>query len=264
MALDSEIEAGGDADVVDAQAVGPPRVDIDALVGDARRDEGVVVAVGAEGVDAHPVGGAEGVAGVEGAAQGPVVPGVPVGEEEGDVAAVGEGEGQGDDVAVVDGDGAVAAGGAVEGGGGGVEEAADLVLHLELVRPVPPRRDAAVCAAHAVLPGALALLHPVPRQQQRLVQAVPHVHHQVPVGRHVQRRPRQLPVDANRLLLLHSAQRRTPHVRYLPLVVGIGIPRPRPPEQHQKEDAEDASGRSTANRIHRIRIRIRSGGQGGG
>jgi hypothetical protein len=95
---------------------------------------------------------------------------VPVADEDGDVA-VGAGEGHGDDVAVVDDDAAEAAGGALQAGGGEVEEAADLVLDLELVRPVPAGRDGAVGAEHPVLPAVLPVLDPVPacvRSEQRV------------------------------------------------------------------------------------------------
>lgn len=123
---------------------------------------------------------------------------IPVTNKERDVP-VGEPEGDGYDVTVVDGDAAVAPGGAVQRRGGEVEEAADLVLDLERVGPVPPGGDGAVGAQHAVLPRGLALLHAVPGDEQRLVQRVADVHHDVPVGCHVQRRARELPVDANHL-----------------------------------------------------------------
>jgi len=127
---------------------------------------------------------------------------IPVTNEERDVP-VGKAEGDGYDVAVVDGDGAVAPGGAVQRRGGEVEEAADLVLDLERVGPVPAGGDGAVGAEHAVLPRRLALLHAVPGEQQRLVQRVADVHHHVPVGGHVQGRARELAVDANHLVPAH-------------------------------------------------------------
>ena len=77
--------------------------------------------------------------------------GVPITDEQGDVA-VGLGEGDRHDGAVVDGDRAEPAGGSLETKRREVEEAADLVLELELVGPVPPGRDRAVGAGDAVLP----------------------------------------------------------------------------------------------------------------
>ena len=61
---------------------------------------------------------------------------VPVSNEEGDVT-MGLVEGHRDHVAVIDDEASVAARGSLEADGGEVEEAADLVLHLELVSPVP-------------------------------------------------------------------------------------------------------------------------------
>jgi hypothetical protein len=91
---------------------------------------------------------------------------VPVADEDGDVA-VGAAEGHGDDVAIVDDDAAVAAAGALQAGGREVEEAADLVLDLELVRPVPAGRDGAIGAQHPVLPAVLPVLDPVPALRNR-------------------------------------------------------------------------------------------------
>jgi hypothetical protein len=214
---------------------------------------------------------------------------IPVTDKESDVP-VGEPEGDGYDVAVVDGDGAVSPGGAVQRRGGEVEEAADLVLDLERVGPVPPRGDGAVGAEHAVLPRGLALLHAVPGEQQRLVQRVANVHHHVPVGRHVQRRARELPVDANHLVpspvsvsmatvargrerekeeeedgrhLLLDAERLRGDVRHLPVVVGVGVPRPcRRRRRGLQEEQEQEQQRHWRPELDRSRRRRRSRSSG--
>jgi hypothetical protein len=174
-------------------------LDIDPLIDNPWWNHGFVVLIGSQSIDEHTIRGAQQGAPVERAPELPVPTVIPVTDKERDVP-VGKGEGDGYDVAVVDGDGAVAPGGAVQRRGGEVEEAADLVLDLERVGPVPPGGDGAVGAEHAVLPRRLALLHAVPGEQQRLVQRVADVHHHVPVGGHVQGRARELAVDANHLL----------------------------------------------------------------
>lgn len=65
---------------------------------------------------------------------------VPVSDENG-VVAGGIGEGDGNAGAAEDSDGAETAGGLVEGERGEVVEASDLILHLENVGEVLPRRD---------------------------------------------------------------------------------------------------------------------------
>lgn len=79
--------------------------------------------------------------------------------------------------------GADAAYSAVEGGGGEVEEAADLILDLEAVGEVGAGLDGAHGAGGAVLPRILALLDAVPGEEERLIQIVVDVDHDVVVGR---------------------------------------------------------------------------------
>lgn len=80
-----------------------------------------------------------------------VVPVVPIANEHGDVP-IWLIEWHRDHVAVVDGDSPVAAGCSLEASGREVEVAADLVLHLELIRPIPAGRNGAVGAQHSILP----------------------------------------------------------------------------------------------------------------
>ena len=90
-----------------------------------------------------------------------VVGAVPVADEHG-VLAGRRGERDGDLRAALDADGAEATGGLVERQRREVEEAADLVLGLHMVREVLARRDRAVGAGQAILPRVLALLQTVP------------------------------------------------------------------------------------------------------
>lgn len=91
---------------------------------------------------------------------------VPVSDEKGDVA-IRLIEGHCDHVAVIDCESSIATGGALEVDRGEVEEAADLILHLELVRPVPTGGDGAVCALHTILPRVLAMLDAIPSTKQQ-------------------------------------------------------------------------------------------------
>lgn len=86
---------------------------------------------------------------------------VPVADEKGEVAGR-VGEWDGNMGPAEDPDAAEAAGCLVEAEGGEVEEAADLVLHLEHVSEVLPRRNGTVRPQHAVLPRVPPLLYPVP------------------------------------------------------------------------------------------------------
>ena len=87
--------------------------------------------------------------------------GVPIPNEQGDVA-VGLAKGDRHSGTVVDGDGAVPAGSSLEAERREVEETADLVLELELVGPVPSRRDRAVGSGDAILPRVHPHLDSVP------------------------------------------------------------------------------------------------------
>jgi hypothetical protein len=110
--------------------------------------------------------------------------GVPVPDEQGDVAMrLVEGDGHGG--AVVDGDGAEPAGSSLKAERREVEEAADLVLELELVGPVPSGRDGAVGARDAVLPR----VHPH-------LDSVPAISHGRERGGHT--KPVRLPQDENK------------------------------------------------------------------
>lgn len=85
----------------------------------------------------------------------------PIADEEG-VVGGGRGEGDGDEGAAEDADAAEAARGLVECEGREVVIRADLVLHLQHVSEVPPRRDRARRPVHAVLERVPPLLYPVP------------------------------------------------------------------------------------------------------
>ena len=74
---------------------------------------------------------------------------VPVSDEDGVVAGR-IGEGDRDFRAAEDSDAAETAGGLVESKRREVEEASDLVLHLEDIGEVLPRRDWACCSVHTI------------------------------------------------------------------------------------------------------------------
>jgi hypothetical protein len=101
-----------------------------------------------------------------------VAPGVPVPDEQGDVA-VRIIERDRHHGAVVDSDGAIPASSALQTEGWEVEEAANLVLELELVGPVPARRNRAVSAGNAILPGVHSHLDAVPILQKELMKLAP-------------------------------------------------------------------------------------------
>ncbi|WVZ68407.1 hypothetical protein U9M48_017349 [Paspalum notatum var. saurae] len=154
VALDAHVERRLDADVADAEAV---------------RLAGLHVVHGRAGrvllvlaVDDEPGGAADPFAGVQVLGQHGVVLGVPVADEHGEVVG-GVIEGDGDQVTAVHGDDAVPARRALHADAGVVEEAADLVLGLPVVRPVGVGLDGAHGARHAVLPRVLPLLDPVKR-----------------------------------------------------------------------------------------------------
>jgi hypothetical protein len=77
--------------------------------------------------------------------------GVPISDEQGDIA-VRLVKGNWYDSTIIHRDRSIAACGPLESERREVEEAADLVFELELVCPVPARRDRAVGACDAVLP----------------------------------------------------------------------------------------------------------------
>jgi hypothetical protein len=151
VALDPEAQRRAGPHVGHAQAVRAARTE---------REGG---GVGAQAVDQDAVRGRQVAAPVQVLSPHPVWRHVvPPADEHVELAAVGAGERHGDDGAVVDADGAVAAGGGLEAQRRAVEEAAHLVLGLEHVGPVRPRRDRAVGARHAVVPRVPAHLQPVP------------------------------------------------------------------------------------------------------
>lgn len=90
----------------------------------------------------------------------------PIADEEG-VVGGGRGERDGDEGAAEDADAAEAARGLVEREGREVVVRADLVLHLQHVSEVPPRRDRARRPVHAVLERVPPLLYPVPAKMRR-------------------------------------------------------------------------------------------------
>lgn len=63
---------------------------------------------------------------------------------------------------VVDGDAPVPPSSSLEAQWGEVEEATDLVLHLEPISVVPARRDGTVGAQDSILPRSSSLLYPYP------------------------------------------------------------------------------------------------------
>lgn len=87
----------------------------------------------------------------------------------------------------------------MEGEGREVEEGADLVLGLEMVGVVGPRRDGAVGARDAVLPRVLALLDAVPGEEERFVEGVEDGDDEVVVGDAVDAWAWELPVDQDAL-----------------------------------------------------------------
>jgi hypothetical protein len=101
-----------------------------------------------------------------------VAPGVPVPDEQGDVA-VRIIERDRHHGAVVDSDGAEPASSALQAEGWEVEEASNLVLELELVGPVPARRNWAVGAGNAILPGVHSHLDAIPISQKELMKLAP-------------------------------------------------------------------------------------------
>lgn len=86
---------------------------------------------------------------------------VPISDEDGDVAG-GIGEGDRDSRAAEDPDAAETAGGLMEIKRREVEEASDLVLHLENVGEVPPRRDWACRSVHTIFVRVPPLLNATP------------------------------------------------------------------------------------------------------
>ncbi|BAS99835.1 Os07g0119475 [Oryza sativa Japonica Group] len=187
--LDPDIDGRLHPDIGHPEQVRPP------LVADERRRR-------RHAIDEQRVGRRERAtaAGVERLPQ-LLMPGlVPVADEEREVAG-GRRVRDGDGRALVDVERAEAAGGAVHGDGGEVDEGADLVLGLELVGVVGARGDWAVGAQHAVLPRVLALLDAIPCQEERLVQVVEHVHDDVVVRHAVDSRPRKLAIDQDALRL---------------------------------------------------------------
>lgn len=90
-----------------------------------------------------------------------MIPNVPVPNEQGDVA-IWRAEWHGNDCTIVDSDATVATGSTLEIEGGEIEEASDLVLHLELVGPIPTWGDGAIGAQHSILPTILPMLDPIP------------------------------------------------------------------------------------------------------
>lgn len=57
--------------------------------------------------------------------------------------------------------------GLVEGQGGEVKVAADLIFHLENISEILSWRDGTVCAINSILPRVPSLLNPIPTQQSR-------------------------------------------------------------------------------------------------
>ncbi|CAH9073070.1 unnamed protein product [Cuscuta epithymum] len=168
--------------------------------------------LGVLAIDDKAVWPGNGAAAVQNLSQGLVAFGVPIAQE--DVEVLGWGvEGDGDEGAAVDVDGAVAASSAVEGGGGEVKVAPDLVLDLELVGEVGGGRDGAHGPGSAVHPGVLPLLDATPREEQRLVEVVEDVDDDVVVGGAVDPGARELAVDEDPLLGdAHGGDCAVPHL----------------------------------------------------
>jgi hypothetical protein len=151
--LDADVEGRLDAHVADAEAVRLAGLHV--VHGRVRR----VLLVLA--VDHEPRGPPDPLAGVQVLGQDGVVLGVPVADEDREV--VGRRvEGDRDQVTAVDADEPVGARRPLHAGAGVIEEAADLVLGLPVVREVGVGLDRAHGAQHAVLPRVLPLLDPVP------------------------------------------------------------------------------------------------------
>ena len=118
-------------------------------------------------VDDETRGAADPLAGVQVLGQDGVVLGVPVADQDREV--VGRPvEGDRDQVTAVDADEPVGARRPLHAGAGVVDEAADLVLGLPVVREVGVGLDRAHGARHAVLPRVLPLLDPVPAHACRM------------------------------------------------------------------------------------------------
>ncbi|KAG6388164.1 hypothetical protein SASPL_153363 [Salvia splendens] len=186
-------------------------------------------------VDDDAVGSSEAAAGVEELEEVGEGLGVPVADE-GNVLGLGEGIRDGDELAAVDGDRAVAARGAVEGGGGVVVVAADLVLNLELVGHVGAGRDGAVGAGEALLPRVLALLDAVPREEDGLVEVVEDVDDDVVVGGAIDAGAGELVVDGDDLL--GGAEGREGRVFDIPRVEVVGVLGVGRAEKEEEEERE--------------------------
>lgn len=93
-----------------------------------------------------------------------MIPDIPIPNEEGDVP-IWLPKRYSDHIAVIDGDPTISSCSTMEAQGREVKVAANLVLHLELVGPVPAGWDGAVGAQNSVLPTILSLLNPIPYHQ---------------------------------------------------------------------------------------------------
>ncbi|OAY79989.1 hypothetical protein ACMD2_04951, partial [Ananas comosus] len=214
--LNPEVQGGFGPDIADSEPVR-----LSGLDGEQR---GVVAAgcsvPAAVAVNEDTSRTAEGEAGVEAARERLVGLGLPVANEDGEV--VGRrGEGDGDEEAAVDPEAAEAPRGLLRADRGEVEEAADLVLHLEVVSEVPAGRDGAVRPGHAVLPRVLPLLDAIPTHEEWLVEKIVHIHNNVIVGGRVDVRAGELAVDEDGLL--GKSQRRDRAVRDVPREVEIRV-----------------------------------------
>lgn len=90
-----------------------------------------------------------------------MVGGVPVTDEEGEIAG-GVREGDRNEGAAKDSDASETAGGLVEGKRGEIEETSDLILHLNSVCEILPRRNWARRSVHSILVRILPLLNSTP------------------------------------------------------------------------------------------------------